>query len=273
MCVSVTRSTDCGQTWRKEHTFAYGASAEREDEEFYGHHGMAQLADGTILLPYNVYGTSFSGIYNRTVCVRKSVDQGHTWSEPIVVIPGPGPADGWAAAVSYGKIRTLHDGTVILPIIGRREGDSFGRHGFLTSSDGGETWERYVTAACDRYSGDEADFLQLPSGRILCVNRDPSNTHGHGVGHLHIGRVAFCYVKEEGLDWSGETHIAVLNHLSAKLYWLNLGNWKYFFCRMPLTNRSLICSKQVVHTAWVRTKVLPFNQMSSTGFFLRCIGC
>ncbi len=60
--------------------------------------------------------------------------------------------------------------------------------------------------------------------------------------------------------------IAVLNHLSAKLYWLNLGNWKYFFCRMPLTNRSLICSKQVVHTAWVRTKVLPFNQMSSTGF-------
>ena len=78
MCVSVTRSTDCGRTWRKEHTFAYGASAERADEEFYGHHGMAQLADGTILLPYNVYGTNYSGIYNRTVCVRKSVDQGHT---------------------------------------------------------------------------------------------------------------------------------------------------------------------------------------------------
>ena len=258
-CVSVTRSTDCGRTWRKEHTFPYGASAERSDEQFYGHHGMAQLADGTILLPYNVFGTRFSGVYNRTVCVRKSVDQGHTWSEPITVIPGPGPAAGWAGAVSYGKIRTLQDGTVILPINGRREGDRFGRHGFLTSSDGGETWERYVTAACDRYSGDEADYLQLPSGRILCVNRDPSNTHGHGVGplfcnwsddggatwsshemvgwsdpryghspalfltrtgtvvcgyrhvaemdHLHIGSVAFCYVKEEGLDWSGETHI------------------------------------------------------------------
>ncbi len=27
--MSVTRSTDCGRTWRKEHTFAYGASAER----------------------------------------------------------------------------------------------------------------------------------------------------------------------------------------------------------------------------------------------------
>ena len=114
-CVSVTRSTDCGRTWRKEHTFAYGASAERTDEQFYGHHGMAQLADGTILLPYNVYGASYSGVYNRTVCVRKSMDQGHTWSDPIVVVPGPGPAAGWASAVSYGKIRTLHDGTVILP--------------------------------------------------------------------------------------------------------------------------------------------------------------
>ena len=258
-CVSMTRSTDCGRTWRKEHTFAYGASAQRTDEQFYGHHGMAQLADGTILLPYNVYGTTYSGVYNRTVCVRRSVDQGHTWSEPIVVVPGPGPASGWSSAISYGKIRTLHDGTVILPIIGRHESDRFGRHGYLTSHDGGETWDSYVTAACDRYSGDEADFLQLPSGRILCVNRDPSNTHGHGVGplfcnwsddngatwsshemvgwsdpryghspalfltrtgtvicgyrhvaemdHLHIGSVAFCYVKEDGLDWSGETHI------------------------------------------------------------------
>ena len=126
-CVSVTRSTDCGRTWRKEHTFAYGASADRGDEEFYGHHGMAQLADGAILLPYNVYGTNYSGIYNRTVCLRKSVDQGATWvgvdrgDSP----PGPRPA-GWAAAVSYGKICTLHDGTVILPISGRREGDRFG---------------------------------------------------------------------------------------------------------------------------------------------------
>ena len=258
-CVSVTRSTDCGRTWRKEHTFAYGAAADRGDEGFYGHHGMAQLADGTILLPYNVHGTSYSGVYNRTVCLRRSVDQGMTWSEPETVIPGPGAAAGWAAACSYGRIRTLQDGTVIFPIIGRREGERFGCHGYLTSHDGGVTWDGYVTAACDRHSGDEADFLQLPSGRILCVNRDPANTYGHGVGplfctwsddngatwsshemvswsdpryghspalfltrtgtvicgyrqvtemdHLHIGSVAFCYVKEEGLDWSGETHI------------------------------------------------------------------
>ena len=44
-------------------------------------------------------------------------------------------------------------------------------------------------------------------------------------------------------------YIAVLNHSRAKVYWFNLGNWKYFFCRMPLTNRFLICSKQVVHIA------------------------
>ena len=60
--------------------------------------------------------------------------------------------------------------------------------------------------------------------------------------------------------------IAILNHLRATVYCINLGNWQYFFCRIPFTKRSLICSKQVVHNAWVRTKVLPFNQMSSTGF-------
>ena len=60
--------------------------------------------------------------------------------------------------------------------------------------------------------------------------------------------------------------IAILNHLRDIVYCSILGNLKYLFCRMPLTNRSLICSKQVVHNAWVRTKVLPFNQMSSTGF-------
>ena len=60
--------------------------------------------------------------------------------------------------------------------------------------------------------------------------------------------------------------IAILNHLRDIAYCFNLGKWKYLFCRIPLTNRSLICSKQVVHNAWVRTKVLPFNQMSSTGF-------
>ena len=60
--------------------------------------------------------------------------------------------------------------------------------------------------------------------------------------------------------------IVILNHLRGIVYWFSLGKWKYLFCRIPLTNRSLICSKQVVHNAWVRTKVLPFNQMFSTGF-------
>ena len=63
-----------------------------------------------------------------------------------------------------------------------------------------------------------------------------------------------------------EIAIAILNHLRDIVYWFSLGKWKYLFCRIPLTNRSLICSKQVVHNAWERTKDLPFNQMFSTGF-------
>ena len=69
-----------------------------------------------------------------------------------------------------------------------------------------------------------------------------------------------------GLIVLDEGHIAILNHLRDIVYWFSLGKWKYLFCRIPLTNRSLICSKQVVHNAWERTKDLPFNQMFSTGF-------
>ena len=94
-----------------------------------------------------------------------------------------------------------------------------------------------------------------------------------GFRSVHVSDIA---VDRSGTLWavlefykpkgtSGE-HIAVLNHLRVIVYCINLGNWQYFFCRMPLTNRSLICSKQVVHNAWERTKVLPFNQRSSTGF-------
>ena len=108
-CVSVTRSTDRGNTWNKEHTFAEG-SGPGDTEEFYGHHGMTQLEDGTILLPYmaNLGGA-------RKIVLRKSTDQGHTWSDPIIVIPGPGGAEGWVWCASYGKIQKLQDGSVILP--------------------------------------------------------------------------------------------------------------------------------------------------------------
>ena len=179
ICVSLTRSTDAGRTWHKEHTFTEGAGVGDEDP-FYGHTGMAQLEDGTILLPYIAH----IGRCN-TVVIRKSTDQGYSWSDPIPVVPGPGPAQGWAVPVSYGKIREFQDGSVILPLLGRKENERYGRCGYLKSYDGGETWPEYVTANYGRHAGDENDFIQLPTGRILCVCRDPVNTQGHGVGPLY----------------------------------------------------------------------------------------
>ena len=191
LCVSLTRSTDAGHTWHKEHTFTEGAGTGDEDP-FYGHTGMAQLQDGTILLPYIAH----IGRGNEVV-IRKSTDQGHSWSDPIPVVPGPGPAQGWAVPVSYGKIREFQDGAVILPLLGRKEGERYGRCGYLKSYDGGETWPEYVTADYGRHAGDENDFIQLPSGRILCVCRDPVNTQGHGVGPLYGN-----WSDDNGKTWS-----------------------------------------------------------------------
>lgn len=131
------------------------------------------------------------------VAMRKSTDQGHTWSDAIQVAPGSGPAEDWAVPVSYGNIRELHDGSVILPMLGRKKGERYGRCGYLKSFDGGETWTQYITAHYGRHAGDENDFIQLPSGRILCVARDPVNTQGHGVGPLYGN-----WSDDNGQTWS-----------------------------------------------------------------------
>ena len=105
--------------------------------------------------------------------------------------------------------------------------------------------------------------------KVRCVLTSWKNNIKHRGGIENYEKVKNdinAWIKEDRKSDVRFTTIAILNHLRAKVYWLNLGNWKYFFCRIPLTNRFLICSKQVVHIAWVRTKVLPFNQMSSTGF-------
>ena len=86
---------------------------------------------------------------------------------------------------------------MILPLLGRRQGECYGRCGYLRSTDGGETWLEYITAAHERHAGDENDFIQLPSGRILCVCRDPVNTQGHGVGPLYGN-----WSDDNGQTWS-----------------------------------------------------------------------
>ena len=192
VCVGLTRSVDGGRTWQKQHTFSDGAGPGDEDP-FYGHTGMAQLESGTVLLPYIAH----IGTPRQTVVLRKSTDQGYTWSDPIQVAPGPGGAEGWIRPVSYGKIRRFQDGALILPLLGRKQGERYGRCGYLKSCDGGETWSEYVTAAHGRHAGDENDFIQLPSGRILCVCRDPVNVQGHGVGPLYGN-----WSDDNGLTWT-----------------------------------------------------------------------
>ena len=122
-CVSVTRSTDCGRTWRKEHTFAYGAAADRERRSD-STATTAWRSSPTVPSCCRTTSTAPATAASTTapsVCAGRWT-RAMTWSEPETVIPGPGAAAGWAAACSYGKIRTLQDGTVIFPIIGRREG-------------------------------------------------------------------------------------------------------------------------------------------------------
>ena len=148
----------------------------------------------------------------------------------------------------------------------------FGQHLYISTSDPGMCcrWHRLSTPESIRP-------IPSPSRRTSLRQRTACVVHSiEPATRQKMSSAAFSSARSPTREASCKEHsvttatslslIAILNHLRAKVYWPNLGNWKYFFCRIPLTNRFLICSKQVVHIAWVRTKVLPFNQMSSTGF-------
>ena len=131
-----------------------------------------------------------------------------------------------------------------------------------------------MTATIDQFKALLAEFEELPRtpqrdptileilgypyskwenaySNTLAFFLDPERKHGLGPIFLQsLLSVAECEAIQdsEKVEVNRED-IAVLNHSRAKVYWLNLGNWKYFFCRMPLTKRFLICSKQVVHIA------------------------
>ncbi len=73
----------------------------------------------------------------------------------------------------------------------------------------------------------------------------PIGRHGEGTQSLAVICLFDAFLQSKLED----SYIAILHHLRDVIYCCNLGKWKYFFCRMPSTNRSLICSKLVVHNA------------------------
>jgi hypothetical protein len=141
--VRVTRSPDDGITWTRPVTVA---AASGDEVAVNGAIGLARLADGTLLLPYNgVRWTPGMGTEGRRLSLRlaRSRDDGISFEtgEPIDV--------GFFWPAVYGQIIELDGGEVLWPIWGRQLESEKWRSVVLSSDDAGVTWRLKSTIAYD----------------------------------------------------------------------------------------------------------------------------
>lgn len=210
------RSTDEGRTWGPSEVIAesklFGSKGSISATR-----GIATLADGTILLPYND-AVNHVNYNNResALFVARSTDNGHTWSGTDQPVQLPIPIR--EAHVGGTPITELADGTLLLPIWGALElvdgwetDPMRWRSGVLRSFDGGQSWTDYRTIAYDpnnppqfppfhsaNYTSgaNELALHELPDGRLVAVIR-----YASGVGP-NKGQVYLSYSSDAGATWT-----------------------------------------------------------------------
>ncbi len=177
--VKLVRSPDSGKTWSAPVTVLAAPG-----KNFGTHSGLAQLSDGSILLPVLNYepdrpwGIEYkalnaqaggSGPRRITSYILRSSDNGRTWSEPHSPRVDGLAEDFWWNP--YGKIFQIPGSqTVLWPITRQKKMENFWRTGLLVSEDLGKTWTGYRNVASGL--ADEKNFLQVCKNRWICLIRD-----------------------------------------------------------------------------------------------------
>jgi len=175
--MEVVRSLDAGRTWSPP---AIVADSEFDDRN----PAFGVTKNGTLVLAYHRQGNyDEQGNWLRReameesrveVRVTRSHDQGLTWEAPY-----PLGVDLLSAGSSFGKIVTLADGTLLIPIyarpipalLGNRASEVTGDGDcsyLVRSHDDGATWCEPTLIAVNK---NETALLVLPDGEVLALMR------------------------------------------------------------------------------------------------------
>lgn len=111
------------------------------------------------------------------------------------------PLPPFASMGGFGTGAVLADDTVLKPVYGSHSTtDPATRTWALRSTDGGESWQLVDVAYDGLHSFNEAEFLELPDGRVLALIRAQG---GKGAGPLYErGFLWQCHSDDGGKTWS-----------------------------------------------------------------------
>ena len=126
-------------------------------------HGMAVLADGTLVTGL------WAGADRHSGYIQRSVDGGKTWATPVYLL------DPAVYKTYPTQIRLLHDGRLMLVAGVVKQADAATKawllKEFFESADGGKTWSHVWTMPPEVGLCEESDFIELDGGDLMCVHR------------------------------------------------------------------------------------------------------
>ena len=163
--LDAVRSLDAGKTWERPSVIVDTEVDDRNP-------AVGQAPDGTVVVAYHAQGSyNEDGSWSRDLQrvqmrVTRSHDVGATWeaSQPLNYTP-------MEKHSAYGRICTLTDGTMLLPIYGSAIGETERTDDcayILRSRDNGQTW-REPTLIAAGYN--ETGLIALPNGDLVAAIR------------------------------------------------------------------------------------------------------
>lgn len=147
------RSTDEGKTWSVPWTVLDTPEDDRDPS-------ICCLPDGTLLCNFFTYG-----LYGEVnTCLTRSIDNGKTWSEPEILLPG------YATST---PIRRLRSGRLVLLVYYAQSGEKRAFAGACLSDDNGKTWSSpHPIGLRAGKTLDETDIYERKDGTLLAVMRE-----------------------------------------------------------------------------------------------------
>jgi len=178
--ISAVRSTDGGRTWSPRFTLQENIGAENVMSVSFL---RSQLEE--ILLFFLVKNSR----RDLDCMVRRSADEGATWSEPVLITPEEG-----YYVMNNGRVIQLRSGRILCPMSFTSQVWTRSEN-FLTvvyySDDDGRTWHRgRGKVSCPKRGAMEPGLLELSDGRVLQIIR------------TQLGEIWHCHSSDGGDTWT-----------------------------------------------------------------------